>query len=466
MRVSPALSSIRSQCACGGVCVEVPWDSSTTEPPQFQAADCHCPACRKFHVAAFVSYVVISSPCTGKKTTKNHDHRQHHHGDSTSSLVTIRGRENLSVYQDDSCAQVGPVDRWYCQQCFSKLFSQIRTPTTIAKTADPQGSMILLNMGPIVDETVPSTLLVSWRGNRAQWETPSKAFWIDDDSCGRPMQQQQEQQQHRIEKDQFLVRGSCACQSCRYEIDWSSSPTTEVHHCYCRLCRQLSGGPFQSWIPVHKRNMRWSLTDTLGKTTNFMGTELPPSSSPLTLRRTTLHAQRHCCQDCGSAMTIVYDGQPNHIWPAAGGLDDHDANNQPAVQVSRWKEQIHRVVHICCRYKQEWYDLPNDGLDRKHLYDWSFQGFFSSQSRFEDFPILGMILQLWTQYRAVWLLLKGAVVYIPALPTIMAPFFALRDFYYLQEEQQHQPKSLLSSACHTTDSSSVSRRSTIVAASA
>lgn len=318
-------ASIQSNCACGGVCVEVHYDILETQSAE--AVDCHCPACRKFHVAAFVSYIVLPL--------------QHNHRSDDEDFWVIRGQENLSVYHNDSCAQVGPVDRWYCQQCYSKLFSR----------STDENAALLVNMGPILDESIPPSLVSSWKRNRQQWQTSSKAFW---DNC-RPIQGHGRQQP--VCQEALLVRGSCACQACRYEMDWNSP--TELQHCYCRLCRQLSGGPFQSWIPVQKSKLKWFLT-TGGETTILKGTQQPPSSSPLLLRRTTPHGQRHCCQYCGSVMTIIYDSQKDHVWPAAGGLDDI----QDPVLISLWKEQVYRVVHICCRYKQEWHDLPDDGLAR------------------------------------------------------------------------------------------------------
>ena len=38
----------------------------------------------------------------------------------------------------------------------------------------------------------------------------------------------------------------------------------------------------------------------------------------LELVRTTSHGQRHECSRCGGVLTIVYDSQPNTIWPVAG----------------------------------------------------------------------------------------------------------------------------------------------------
>ena len=115
-------------------------------------------------------------------------------------------------------------------------------------------------------------------------------------------------------------------------------------------------------------------------------------------------------------MTIVYDCQINHVWPATGGLDDiHDP-----LLVSYWTAQIHRVVHIGCRYKQGWYALPDDGLEKKHWYDWSFQlqskikQFFVGIHSLRLLNVAWQVVQTWMQnYQAAMLILLKGVVYVP-----------------------------------------------------
>ena len=77
----------------------------------------------------------------------------------------------------------------------------------------------------------------------------------------------------------------------------------------------------------------------------------------LELVRTTRHGRRHACRACGTVLTIVYDAQPDCLWPAAGVLDD--GSLPPDLGAA-----LCRSIHICCRHKQPWYRLPEDGLDR------------------------------------------------------------------------------------------------------
>jgi hypothetical protein len=59
-------------------------------------------------------------------------------------------------------------------------------------------------------------------------------------------------------------------------------------------------------------------------------------------------------------LTIVYDDDPDYVWPAAGGFDDATLPDEE----SKVSAYLDRVVHICCFWKQSWYQIPNDGLKR------------------------------------------------------------------------------------------------------
>ena len=63
------------------------------------------------------------------------------------------------------------------------------------------------------------------------------------------------------------------------------------------------------------------------------------------------------CKRCGTTLTIVYDSQPDCIWPVAGVLDDESLPADiPAA--------LCRTIHICCVYMQPWFELPDDGMPR------------------------------------------------------------------------------------------------------
>lgn len=61
-----------------------------------------------------------------------------------------------------------------------------------------------------------------------------------------------------------------------------------------------------------------------------------------------------------AVLTIVYDDQPDMTWPAAGSPDDAALPDSE----SKMSQFLYRIVHICCHYRQTWYQLLNDGLER------------------------------------------------------------------------------------------------------
>ena len=190
-------------------------------------------------------------------------------------------------------------------------------------------SKILINLGPIEDETVPEEVAVSWQKGRTQWQFDAKPRWPK----ARPKWQE------RRNPPVWNLKGGCGCGQSRFKIAFH--PPTEFQHCYCRICRQLSGSAFQTWVPIEEEFFRWE------------------SPEPKLLR-TTSHGQRHVCGGCGSVMTIKYDGQPETIWPAAGSFDDDSLPK-------KWDELnscVYRVCHIGVAWKQSWYKLPSDGFER------------------------------------------------------------------------------------------------------
>jgi hypothetical protein len=278
---SISFSTVRSVCACGRIQLETARVSSLTP-----AITCHCRRCRKYHLTAFTTYLQV--------------------GKDQISIAKGNGQD-IRVYQD-SCDQVGRVDRWQCVHCNSKLATWI-----------PQESTAWLNMGPLEDESITSECCEKWKSSAGRM-LPQKAAWVDAIPQtrqilvlgGRPPPVQ--------------IQGGCTCGKSRYQLQYSFG--SELQHCYCKLCRQLSGGPFPTWVPVSRYRFEWQ-------------TEEPP------LIRTTPNGRRHICEGCGGVLTIVY----------AGGF--YDDTVPP--DISRY---LGRVIHICCLWKQTWYDIPSDGMQR------------------------------------------------------------------------------------------------------
>ena len=57
------------------------------------------------------------------------------------------------------------------------------------------------------------------------------------------------------------LTGGCACGACAFEC--RSGPEFQTQHCYCNLCRQLSGAAAQTWVPVRLEGFTWLRQETL-----------------------------------------------------------------------------------------------------------------------------------------------------------------------------------------------------------
>jgi hypothetical protein len=329
---------ISSRCACRRLRVEVPATAVSG------AVDCHCSHCRKFHLAAFTSFLVVPEERIPDVTIQDANEE-----DEEETGAALRYSDACSAAEEQYPEAKATVIRTSCRHCHSKLYSTFRT--------NDKDVTLLLNLGPVDCDTIPESLVTQCRTNRRQLITGQAVPW----TRAQPRyKENDDDDDNEASEHSMVLKGSCSCGSCRYEIsDWN--PPTELLHCYCLLCRQLSGGPFMTWMPVYQRNFCWtsgkekveaaSLSAKVDSEKTF--TE---DKSPLQLVRTTSFGQRHICQQCGGVLTIVYDEDGDTmIWPVAAGVDDVSALSDEALEY---------VAHICCGYKQRWYNLPDDGLPR------------------------------------------------------------------------------------------------------
>lgn len=282
---------ITGSCACGSIQFQV--QGVTTET---SVVDCHCPECRQHHVSAFSTYLVAPE-----------------------DSVTIEGDSMTSV--KDNCGELGEVDRLFCKECYSKVATK--------QVSGENDKKLMVCLGSLDDDSIPDSLNESWKKDRTEWQQNSAAKWPK----ALPRMTR-----HGLPTP-LSVTGSCACGDCAYEIPFV--PPMELQHCYCKLCRQLSGSAFQTWVPVYHENFVWTTPEPA-------------------LVRTTQHGRRHVCRKCGGVLTIVYDSDPDCVWPAAGGFNDATLPDEE----SKVGEYLDRVIHICCIWKQPWYQLPEDGMKR------------------------------------------------------------------------------------------------------
>ena len=229
-----------------------------------------------------------------------------------------------------------------------QLLSVISTTDANAfENAQQQSNEYLINLGPINADTIPQTQSYRWKQQLKQIENNLHS---SEESSSRScrwagvLPSNTEISYSARRKMQLstakMWSGGCECGACTYEI--TLTRLTQLQHCYCNMCRKLSGSPYSTWFPVDKTQFKWRQSDSI------------------TLARTTPFGQRHICKKCRGVMTIVYDEQPNLVWPCAGGLDDAtlpDSSDEMGLLLSR-------VCHICCRNLPPWIELPEDGTER------------------------------------------------------------------------------------------------------
>ena len=83
------------------------------------------------------------------------------------------------------------------------------------------------------------------------------------------------------------ITGQCFCGNNQFEI---SGKAVDTHHCHCSICRRLQGAPFVTLSIFHKRDFKWN-----------KGGDLQKFDSSATVHR-------HRCKNCGSPLTITFEG--------------------------------------------------------------------------------------------------------------------------------------------------------------
>lgn len=96
----------------------------------------------------------------------------------------------------------------------------------------------------------------------------------------------------------MLRSGGCLCGNIRFSV----RVDPRVHYCHCEMCRRVTGSAFAVLCWVDRDALRWA------------------SHSPA-LRRSSPLARRGFCGECGTPLSLDYDGSPE-IGLHAGTFDD------------------------------------------------------------------------------------------------------------------------------------------------
>jgi hypothetical protein len=445
----------------------------TAEATTTTVIDCHCSKCRTYHGGAFTSYWRISPyPATLQPSsfTTAVTKVEQINAPSSSSSATAASKQDESSWKDyiDSCDEMAQyhhpnkaitspstttatmatttttsvtttavtngipsmlVKRIFCAQCYCKLATTCSSTSSSNdsnsnSSNDSNNSTFVwwyINLGCIVDSTIPIELKNKWRTHRiptqleqrAQWYPAQPRYNNNKNKLQSQTQQQQQQHVHKTHQNtsrtapvpqQFSCRGGCSCGRVRYAITSTSTAAhstgstsnchpknknrhdapwysgdddnntpldvpNELPHCYCLLCRQMSGTAFVSWLYISIDNFTWMM-------------DVPEP----TIIRTTDFGQRHVCTYCGVVLTIQYDDQmEDYIWPTAASIYDYttcSSNNNSDIMNDKNESNdtsnqnndasflpnidtiLQSVSHIYCQDNAAWYEIPNDGLLR------------------------------------------------------------------------------------------------------
>jgi hypothetical protein len=343
-----------ADCHCGRVRVSVAHadvEAAQKHPRRTRSdktvIDCHCPACRKYHVADRATYLLVDADKVEFSHHPGTSAEFSHHPGTSAEFSHHPGTSAIHVHPD-TCEQLGSVLRYQCSHCRTKL------ATRQQDEGDEHGGehthQYLLNLAAVRDETLKKSWTKEWRAFRFPWQYNKQVVWTRARAAADYPDYSAADDGDR---SPLAMKGSCSCGTYRYEVNYPSAnaAATELQHCYCQLCRRLSGGPFQTWLPVPRPLFSWLPPRD--------GSSESPHEPPL--HRYTDHGRRHVCDSCGGVLTIVYDEDGEDVvWPAAGGLDD---DSLPTTKEAM-SEHVYGICHICCRYRQAWYALPNDGNER------------------------------------------------------------------------------------------------------
>ncbi|WP_419195960.1 GFA family protein [Cognatishimia activa] len=97
-----------------------------------------------------------------------------------------------------------------------------------------------------------------------------------------------------------VLKGHCLCGACKFEL---AGPHNWVGNCYCESCRRATASPMTTWIGNPNGNWR------------FWGIQ------PKTYRSSD-HAERGFCPDCGSQLYYKSERYPNEVHFYAALLED------------------------------------------------------------------------------------------------------------------------------------------------
>ena len=201
---SSTQGSVTVRCRCGAAAGQLEHSVALAAP----VVRCHCERCRRFHTSSMAALLCVPLD------------------EAPPSLLASRSFA-------DTCGGLGAVERLFCGTCRSSLGM---------RAADG----VYFGLGCVDDSTLDSALALRWRTESREQCTESAVPWW----TARPGNAARRPAAPR------LLRGGCLCGGCRFEA--VSGSEFQLQHCYCGVCRYLSGSLCQTWVPVRPDGFQWT----------------------------------------------------------------------------------------------------------------------------------------------------------------------------------------------------------------
>jgi len=206
-------------CHCGACSADVRISAAATP------TRCHCAACRRFAGADFATLLAVTPDA---------------------ALASALAEANRAEH---TCSSLGAVDRYFCRRCYSSLANVARDSVPRSITDQAMGSQTYVSLGCIDDSSVPPDVAERWSRRYEEWATAERPRWASATpwptaELGGRFSRPPLPVDGRV----ATLVGRCACGGCVFQAVCGAE--FQLQHCYCNLCRKMSGSVFQTWIPV------------------------------------------------------------------------------------------------------------------------------------------------------------------------------------------------------------------------
>lgn len=109
-----------------------------------------------------------------------------------------------------------------------------------------------------------------------------------------------------------MLRGSCLCGAVTYTLD--GAPLL-MENCHCSMCRKAHGSAYTTFLKIARKDFRFT-----------------QGEDHVARYRSSAGVTRSFCRECGGRLLFDWEQATEHLWLAAGGLDD-DPGMTPSIHI-------------------------------------------------------------------------------------------------------------------------------------